>query len=67
MVTARLGMASPEPVPEPSDKCEAGTQERAVASLSTLAGVMPLSKGIRSIVGLFIASQARVVTTANKQ
>lgn len=53
--------------PEPSDKCETGTQERAVASLSTLAGVMPLPKGIRSIVGLFIASQARVVTTANKQ
>lgn len=54
-------------VPKPRDKRDAGTREQAAANLSALHARQEFfSKGIRSMVCLFITSQAEVDTMANK-
>lgn len=54
--------------PQPSAKCDVGTREQAAADLSELhTGKEFFPKGIRSIVGLFITSQAGAATMANQQ
>lgn len=55
-------------IPKPSDKRDVGTREQAAANLLALHARQEFfSKGIRSIVGLFITSQAGADTMANKR
>lgn len=67
-VTGWVRTAPRGSVPKPSDKRDAGTREQAAANLSAWRARQEFfSKGIRSIVGLFITSQARLDTMANKR
>ena len=66
--TGWVRTAPQESIPKPSDKRDVGTREQAAANLSALHTRQEFfSKGTRSIVGLFITSQARVDTMASKR